>query len=215
MAIGARLAKYKELLINLLPLGRLWRPQDQPVFSDLLQSTAVELCRVDERAEQMQKEVDPCEAFETLDQWEAILGIPDECTPEDQTLEERRNQIKQKLTSVGGLSKTYYEFICSQLGFEVEVTNWLNFVAGRSVAGDPLTNYFNNTFVAGSPAGMQLKEVGWKYCFNVELPATAAEFFVAGSLAGDPLRLFSNELIECTIKRLKPAHSCVTFTFKE
>lgn len=215
MSLGAKLAQYKELLINLLPKGRLWRPQEQPTFSALLESTAQELCRVDDRVKQMLIEVDPRTADESLDTWEDVLGLPDECTPEDQSLDERRNQLVQKLTNIGGLSKTFYEFVGNQLGFEVFVNNDLNFVAGRGKAGDKLTNYFDRHFVAGSTAGTPLTEVGWLYYFTVDMPASAAEHFVAGSEAGDPLREFSNELIECTMKKLKPAHSGVFFTFRE
>lgn len=208
-----KLEKYKQLLINFLPPGKLWVVKNQPNFEKLLEATAQEFCRVDERAEQMQIEVDPLKTFEALDLWEKAFGLPDACASEDQSLTERRAQLKRTLTNVGGLSKTFYEFIVSQLGSEAEVTNRVNFVAGRARAGDPLTNYFNRTFVAGSHAGMQLREIGWRSYFNVELPATVSEHFVAGSVAGTPLRNFQNPLIECTIRELKPANAGVTFTF--
>ena len=215
MSSAAKLQKYKQLLINLLPKGRLWNPKEQPIFAALLESAAEELCRVDDRGLQMLLEIDPRTLTETEDKWGETLGIPDECTPEGQTLAEFRIQATQKLTNIGGLSKTYYEFIGSQLGFDITVKNWVNFVAGRARAGDPLTNYFNRHFVAGSVAGTPLEEIGWRYYFNVEMPITAASHFVAGSVAGTPLRTFSNELIECTMKKLKPGHAGVTFTFIE
>ena len=215
MSSASKLQKYKQLLINLLPKGRLWNPKEQPVFSALLESTAKELCRVDDRAVQMLLEVDPRTLDETQDQWGVLLGIPDECTPEGQTLLEFREQAILKLTNIGGLSKTYYEFIGEQLGFDTTVFNWLNFVAGRARAGDPLTNYFNRHFVAGSTVGTLLEEIGWRYYFNVEMPVEASEHFVAGSVAGTPLRVFTNEIVECTIKKLKPGHAGVTFTFIE
>jgi uncharacterized protein YmfQ (DUF2313 family) len=170
---------------------------------------------VDDRVKQMLLEIDPTKTDESLDTWEGVLGLPDECTPEGLTVEERRNQVVQKLTNIGGLSKEFYEFNASQLGFEIFVDNDLNFVAGRAKAGDKLTNYFNRHFVAGSTAGTFLTEIGWRYVFTADIPVTAAEHFVAGSFAGDPLRSFSNELIECTIKKLKPAHAQAFFTFRE
>lgn len=211
-----KLERYKKLLINLLPPGRLWNPKRQPVFSKVLKSSAQELCRVDDRIKQMLIEVDPRTATdaEALDQWEGILGIPDECTPDGQTEAERQIQAKQKLTNIGGLSKTFYEFLTLQLGFETTVTNTVPFVAG-SRAGDRLTNFFSRHFVAGSLAGDRLAEPGWRYFFEVELPISAATVFVAGSLAGEPLRTFSNPLIECTIKKNKPAHAGVFFRFIE
>lgn len=215
MATPEKIAQYKQLLINLLPKGRLWQPKGQPKFSALLNATAQELARIDDRVAQMRIEVDPKKTNEILDLWENAFGIPDECTPDGQTIDERRTQLVQKMTNVGGLSKTFYEFIGLQLGFVIVVDKTKNFLAGRARAGDPLHNYFNRHFVAGSECGMQLSEIGWRYYFMAELPVTAAEHFVAGSFAGDPLRTFSNPLIECTIKKLKPANSAVFFTFKE
>ena len=212
--IGSKLAAYKDLLIKLLPKGRLWQPKDQPIFSKLLESTAQELCRVDDRVKQMLNvEIDTRTTDESLDQWESFLGIPDECTPTGQTPDERRQQATQKLTNVGGLSKSFYEEQNLNLGFVTTVENRVNFLAGRARAGDPISNYFNRHFVAGSTAGTFLTEIGWRFYFNVELPATAAEHFVAGSVAGTALRTFSNALIECTMIKNKPAHSAVTFTF--
>ncbi len=215
MGIGAKLLKYKNLLVNLLPGGKLWKPQSQPIFNKVLESTVVELCRVDDRAAQMLIEVDPSNTVETIDQWENVLGLPDECTPEGQSVLERQVQLVQKLTNIGGLSKEFYEFIGLQLGFVITAENRVNFLAGRARAGDLLTNYFNRHFVAGSTAGTLLSAVGWRFWYNVEMPVTAAVHFVAGSLAGDPIREFSNELIECTMIKLKPAHAMPFFTFIE
>lgn len=213
MSGASKLERYKQLLINLLPKGKLWQPIGQPVFTRLLESSAQELCRVDDRRQQMILEIDPRTTFESILEWESQLGLPDECTQNGLTLNERRNQLVQKLTNIGGLSKTFYEFLGAQLGFAITVENRVNFIAGRARAGDLLTNYFNRHFVAGSKAGEFLTEIGWRFVFNVELPITAAQHFVAGSFAGTPLRTFSNPLMECTINKLKPAHAGVTFTF--
>ncbi len=207
------LAKYKALLINFLPKGLLWQPQEQPVFSDFLEASAQEFCRVDDRVKQMLLEIDPRTTDEALDQWESAMGLPDECTPDGLSDDERRDQIVRKLTIVGALSKTFYEQLILDLGFVATVENRVNFIAGRARAGDLLTNYFNRHFVAGSTAGTFLTEIGWRHYFNVELPATAVTHFVAGSLAGEALQTFSNPFIECTIKKLKPAHNGVTFSF--
>lgn len=215
MSSASILERYKQLLIKLLPKGRLWKPAEQPVFSKVLESAAQELCRVDDRVKQMFLEIDPRATDESLDQWEGVLGLPDECTPDDLDINERKTQILQKLTNIGGLSKTFYEFIGDQFGFEIFVNNEVNFLAGRARAGDKLTNYFNRHFVAGSLAGDLLEEVGWRFYYNVDMPVEASEHFVAGSKAGDLLRSFSNELIECTMIKLKPAHAMPFFTFRE
>lgn len=193
MASPALIEKYKQLLINLLPPGRLWQPREQPTFDKQLKSTAQELCRVDDRVRQMRLEIDPRTTTETIETWEEIMKLPDECTPLAPTLDERRTQIVNKLITIRGLSKTFYEFIAAQFGFTITVENYLNFVAGRARAGDRLTNFFNRHFVAGSTAGERLTEIGWRYYFNVDADGVA-----------------DDELI-CLITKLKPAHAGVTF----
>lgn len=213
MASSNLLEKYKQLLVNLLPRGKLWQPKEQPIFKKLLDSFAAELCRVEERGRDLLREADPRQALELLEDFERLLGLPDECSPEGPSLQERRDQILRSLTNVGGLSKEFYEFIGLQLGFVITVENRVNFIVGRGTVGQPLSNYFNRTFVVGDTVGTQLKEIGWRYYFNVEMPATAANIFVVGDTVGNPLVEFSNPLIECTMRKLKPAHSAVTFTF--
>lgn len=213
MSTSSLLEKYKTLIPNLLPQGRLWKPSEQPTFKALLDSFAVELCRVDERVKDLLREADPRQALELLEDWERIVGFPDECSEEAETLQERRDNVLRALTNVGGLSKTFYEFVGSQLGFTITVENRINFIVGRGTVGQPLTNYFNHAFVVGDTVGNQLQLIGWRYYFNVEMPATAAEVFEVGDTVGNPLVEFSNPLIECTMRKLKPAHAGVTFTF--
>lgn len=212
---GSKLEKYRTLLKQLLPKGRLWKPSEQPTFNNYLGAVAQELCRVDDRVKQMFIEVDPRTTTEAIDRWEEVLGLPDACTPDDLDLIGRRTQATQKLTNVGGLSKTFYEFIGNQFGFDIEVNNFRNFVVGRGRVGDPLTNYFNRHFTVGDTVGTQLEEIGWRFYYGVNMPVSAAEHFVAGSVVGTALRSFSNPLIECTMKKLKPAHAMPFFTFRE
>ena len=120
------LEKYKTLLPTLLPRGKLWNPKEQPEFKKLLDSFAVELCRVEERGRDLLREADPRIALELLDDWERLLALPDECSPPAPTLDERRDQILRALTNLGGLSKEFYEFIGAQLGFTIEVNNSIN-----------------------------------------------------------------------------------------
>jgi len=216
MPTPSKIAKYKELLSDLLPFGKLWDLRNQPKLSALIGSHAPELARTDDRVNDLLREADPRQADELLPEWEKLLGLPDECTPENPTVEERRGQVVQKYTSVGGISAAYYEFLTAQLGYPSEVTKPLPFRVGKSRVGDPLTNDFDRPFTVGMTVGSSLRDVGWLFYFNVEIPATAIQIFrVGSSTVGEPLRSFSNELIECTIKKLKPAHAGVTFTFKE
>lgn len=213
--MAGSLDKYRNLIKKLLPQGFAW---DQVRLHPILEGFAGEFCRVGERISDLLREIFPQTSFELLEDWETALGIPDECTPDDRTLDERRQQVIQKLATIGSLSASFYEDIGAFYGYDITVENHLAFQAGRSVAGDDLTNYEppRNVFLAGEGvAGDQLKVPGWLHYFNAELPLAALEPFEAGQdTAGTPLVIFGNQLLQCTIKRLKPAHSGVTFTFK-
>jgi len=211
--------KYRKLIRNLLPQGFAWdRVREHP----LLEGLAVEFCRVGDRAADLLREIDPNQTTELISDWETMLGIPDECTPTGQSIVERREQIVQKLSVQSNLSIPFYEEIGAIFGFDVTVTNHLSFQVGRSTVRDDLTNYDSprDVFKVGSglfgenTVGDKLQVPGWLHYFNIEMPISASEVFEVGqSQVGDKLVDFSNPLLECTYKRLKPAHAGVTFTF--
>lgn len=85
---------YAQMLMQLLPRGRLWRflPGASILYSVLLAS-ADELDRVDQRANDLLNEADPSTASETLPEHERQLGI----TTPAATVEERRANIVARL----------------------------------------------------------------------------------------------------------------------
>lgn len=215
MPSAAKIEKYKQLIVDMLPKGRLWDVLNQPGLAAVLESLAVEFARVEDRVGDMLYEADPRQTTELLEDWERLLGLPDETTVANPTIAQRRAQVVQKLTAVGGLSGEYYEFLISQLGFPgAKVTKWRQFEVGRSVVGDPLTNDFDIPFTVGMTVGNPLRLVGWLFYFNVETTLTEDVWFEVGrSVVGESLHEYGNEMVERLIKKLKPAHAGVTFTF--
>lgn len=208
------IARYRDLIEGLLPKGRLWRPREQPTFKSFLESIAVEPCRVEDRIKVLLFEADPRQTDELLEEWERLLGLPDECSHTGQTEDERRTQLFQKYTDIGGLSKIYYEGIAADLGFPtVTVRNFVNAVVGRATVGQALNNYFVNILTVGMTIGQPLQLVGWRYYWNVDMPASSVETLEVGETVGNPLREFTNPLIECTMQKRKPGHSAIFFTF--
>lgn len=216
MPSAEKIAKYKKLLAALLPPGRLWDILNQPNLSALLGSLAPEFARVDDRAVDMLREADPRQLNETLEDWERVLGLPDSCTGDDATFEERRLAVVQKYTEIGGISGNYYEFLINQLGFPAVVTKWREFQVGRSTVGEALNNDFDIPFTVGMTVGHTLRDVGWLFYWNVRTDlAEDVPFEVGRSTVGESLRAYGNHLVECKIRKLKPAHAGVTFTFNE
>lgn len=202
--------KYASLLKRLFPKGWAWNFGDQ--FNSLIQSLAYEPARLEARTLDFMDELDPRTTFEMLDNWERLLQIPDECTPAgDPSIFERRVRVLQKLTTGGGQSITFYKLIAQQLGYDVsvvDVKNYKDFRAGFARAGDELTNSTN-------PDG-SVSDAGWVYTWQLKGPAALVRYFRAGQgTAGQPLVLFSNDTLECVIKKYSPAHTTVLFNFGE
>lgn len=197
-----------------MPIGRAW---DQAKDHILFKALSYEFCRIEERAADLVDiEFDPLLTNELLTDWETMLGIPDECTPADQTIDERRVQVKQKLSTLGGMSAKFYIDLAKLLGFDIEVFNPIPFTVGRQRVGDGLyNNSIRDVFEVGqNRVGDQLRVFGWQFYFIARIPISELTNFKVGtSTVGEPLVAFGNELLECTIRKYKPAHSGVVFLF--
>lgn len=189
--------KFKNSIARFLPRGFAWAAKSSNSnISKLIKSLAIEFNRIQKRIDQMFIERDPRKANELLVDWETALGLPDECTNLAGTVQERRAQVVQKLTNVGGSSFEYFESVAESLGFNVTVSDFQRFQAGKSVAGDALTN------------------ADWDFWFQVTAPTSLTTVFKAGiGKAGDKLVTLGNETLECTFEKLKPAHTEVLFVF--
>ena len=104
--------------------------------------------------------------------------------------------VKYLAASPKSAGKKYFEAVAAELGYQVTITEFFPFRAGASKAGDP---------AAGD---------AWAFAWQVNAPETTIWEFKAGhSTAGEPLRTWGNEKLECVIERLKPAHTEVLFAY--
>ncbi len=179
-------AAYTQQLKALLPPGELWKLTGDAVTSATLGALAEELARVHGRGDTLVDESDPRTAEETLGQWEAMLGLPDDAVVEiPNTTEERRLAITQKYLAQGGQTRAYFIALAAACGYTVTINDAFGVTitrAGTAVAGDFLTGLW----------AAFLWEV-------VVQPPT-----------GDAL---SHEELEAIINRVKPAHTSVIFTY--
>lgn len=193
--------KYLNLVKRLFPRGYAWdRIQDPDSnLSKLSDGYALELCKIDERANRLIEEVDPRTTNELLVDWERLLGLPDECDGNtDRTLAERRTRILQLLTTRGGQNENFYKTLAANFGFDVDVI---------SAEDQP-------PFVAGSRAGDRLTNGNWRYAFVINAPADFLIRFRAGQgAAGDSLVKVGNDTLQCLMEKYKPAHTIVLFSF--
>lgn len=214
MANPSLVAKYKEIIRRLFPRGKAWNNILDYDFGGLVSGLAEESARIEERGFDFLKEMDPSQTFEMIDNWERLLGIPDECTPTEgdpPTLYQRRVRILQKLTTGGGQSRDFFKLIAQQLGYDTDVLDVINFKdfrAGEGRAGDRISNSTDSNGDIGAS--------GWAYTFAVKAPASLSRKFLAGQgRAGDRLVLVENETLECVIRKFAPAHVTVLFFYDE
>ncbi|MHC1701810.1 MAG: YmfQ family protein [Humidesulfovibrio sp.] len=188
---------YAAQLAALLPQGPAWPREPDTVLARLLDGLAEEPARVDAAAHALLTELDPQQALELLEAWERMCGLPDGCSQPGETIAERREAVVLRLSAQGGQTPAYFAEVATLLaGAMCTVREYRPFRAGRSSAGDPLSNG------------------DWPHAFTVQAPETPIRVFRAGqSAAGEPLRKWGNERLECTIRRLSPAQAIVTFTY--
>lgn len=196
----------------MFPVGRAWDYVLEDEFGGLVEGLAQESARLEERGQDFLREMDPTQTFEMIDDWERMLKIPDECTPDnyDPSLYERRLRILQKLTTGGGQSRNFFKLIAQQLGFDtdiLDVVNFKDFRAGEGRAGDRISN--------STTSGGDTSTTGWAYTFAIKAPASLSRPFLAGQgVAGDRLKLVNNTTLECVIRKFAPAHVTVLFFYE-
>ncbi|VXC68371.1 Bacteriophage tail protein [Pseudomonas sp. 8Z] len=182
---------YGRQLGQLLPPGLAWTTDPASQLQRLLRAFGEVLARAHRRADDLDREIDPSTTHEILDRWEAALGLPDKCSGAlETTLQGRRNALVAKLFATGGQSVAFFLGVGLSLGFDVTISEFRPFRAGRSAAGDPLTNG------------------DWVYAWRVNAPETTVISFRAGrSAAGESLQSWGNDVLECKLNQLKPAQT--------
>jgi uncharacterized protein YmfQ (DUF2313 family) len=193
-------AAYARALKALLPPGRLWKKDLDSVLSKLFLAIGDEFARIDERVHELLDEHDPRTTLELLEEWEDMLGLPDECLEETpETINERRAAIVSKYTAQGGQSADYYVQLAAALGYTVTISEYVVARSGRLRSGD------------------RIYGTAWAFAWLVTIDGYEAEtntIFRSGTgRAGDRLRGYDELDIECIFERVAPAHTVVLFNY--
>lgn len=184
-------------LIAKLPVGWAYNRRGG-VLDTLLGGVAVSLADGEAAAEDMAAQIDPRKAVELLPDFERVLG-PDPCGRDrnSMSLGERQALAHQRWTALGGQSIPYMIETAAKLGETVEIIEYWPSKAGGMQAGD------------------RLIADGEQFLWQVRLPVDGeTTLFRAGaSTAGDRLGSFTLSASECEIRRIKPAHTDVVFSY--
>lgn len=165
----------------------------------LIDGLSIELARADAHGSRLVFEANPLSTSALLADWERVAGLPDKCAGTlEETAQGRRNALISKLSGTGGQSPGYFIGVAAALGYTISIEEFRPFRAGRSTAGDSLTNG------------------DWIFTWRVRAPAVTIVAFRAGqAAAGEQLRSWGNDSLECKLNQLKPAHTILLFAYGE
>lgn len=187
---------HRAALLALLPTGPVWPREPGSTLATIALGVATLTARLQARAAGLLADAFPATAYELLPEWEASLGLPDSCAGAAPTLQQRRAQVTARLTAQGGQSVPYLVAQAAALGFSITVEEFAPARAGLLRAGQPLHGE------------------AWAHTLRIRAPATTTVRFRAGrSAAGEPLAAWGNAALECSLRRLRPAHTVMTFAY--
>ena len=209
---------YASMLLSLFPPGQAWKRDSDGLFRALQSSPAEELARLDGDAWRLLDEVNPATCTDALSDWERVLGLPDECTPLAETFAERRAAVLLKLVRPVGQNAAYYEMLARRLGYQNPKVEEFSPLRAGSRAGHRINQCPGGLYaqqVDGELILTQSLYHGWLFVWRLNVSQGSVVFFRASqSQAGDRLAFWGDSLLECIIRRVKPAHTHVIFGYK-
>lgn len=196
---------YLARLQDLLPTGAVWPRDDDSWLTRLLLGLAGGFSRTRNRAvDLLDQLVDPRNAVELLTDWEAELDLPDPCAGQAETVAERQARAYDKLTARADQRPAYFIARAAALGFTVTVTEHApaHCQSDCTAALDP-----DEVIVGG-------QQWPWRYVFEINAPAdTIHELDCVSGGCDEPLRNWGNQILECVLTRIAPAHTLIRFTY--
>lgn len=168
-------------------------------FARVFRAFSEVLSDIEERATQLLAEGDVRTAVELLPEWAAELGLAEDCDAGlPDTVAEIRFSAYVKLTLPGGQNAFHLSEVARILGYDVGLEDF------EEVA----------PYVCGSSCGDPLYSDEWRFVVYVHAPVATPRFARTGlSVCGEPLCSFGNDLLECGLERVKPAHVLLLFVY--
>jgi uncharacterized protein YmfQ (DUF2313 family) len=167
----------------------------------------------------------PPTSYLMLPDWERVLGLPEPCIPAAQTLDERRAAVLEKLRRrPGAQSRAYFIGIAERLGYHE--TGESTYGLERelpAVVGQQLQTTIREfrPFMFGvsrcGDARWRIAPPEMRFVWVVNVPGQRLSWFRFGqSRCGqDPhLRIARAEDLECVLRRYKPAHTRLIFSYQ-
>lgn len=197
---GYSASQYEDALNALLPKGPAWEKDHRIFLQSAITLTALELARIDSDIAQLIDESDPRTANITLSQWFKEWGIPDACLSSisDTTISQWQQVLVTKIQTLG---YTFDELV-SLIGKACGLSN--------ITVSHPLVHDVNCDVDA------EIYSPEWAYACLV-ISADSEEDVRELDVTWDVSRALAewgNEIFECLVKSLAPAHLAVIFQYQ-
>lgn len=191
-------AEYLLQLKALLPQGPAWDAERVPELAVVLEGLSVELARVDARIVALGAEMDPAGVTELVPDWEAVMGLPDDCLGDSPSFGDRQLAVQQRLSAVGSQTPEYFVAIAKGQGYpNPTVTQHRAPRFGRVRFGNAHFGTWHVQFMWTLNTGGR-QRIGRR--FGV-------------SYWGERFGVNSGSALECLIRRYAPAHTVVHINY--
>lgn len=179
----------------LLPRGRVWPRDPAAQQTQLFDGLAPSCANLAARANDLLVDAFPASTEELLPEWEETVGLPDPCAGLSPTIDQRRAQVVARFIASGGQSVAYFTAVAEALGYSITITQFAPFRFGARF-GEPLCGD------------------AWANVWQVNAPTFSIDYFQFGSSGfGEPFAYWSNNVLQCELNRLKPAHTLLLFSY--
>lgn len=183
-------------LLSLLPPGRAWLRSAAANLVKTLRPLAAAIARLEAVVATLRTEINPATANDMLADFEQVLG-PDPCGLDDASgaIGVRRLQAWRRWTRKGGASVAYFVALAAAYGVTITVeTCWPT--------------------EAGDECGAELVNSPEQFVWVVNLPLIwVIDAECGATVCGDYLGELGLSPVECLIRRYKPAHTTVVFSY--
>lgn len=168
------------------------------IIGKILMAFAVELEAFEDRVTALRREAIPGLSRELLPEWEEDLGLPDQCSPLAQSLEERAQVAHAKYTGnyFGQSTKFFIEYAAS-LGATISIKEFTGIGSAFRVNVNRVDRMPGTESPADRRYGSRLWSIGSKFKWVVTILAVNGDVSI--------------EQIKCRIRQLAPAHTEVVF----
>lgn len=181
--------RYLEQLQALMPRGRAWTRDPGARLTRLLRAFARSLAALDLKAVQLLADADPSRTTDLIDEWERLVGLPDDCSEPLNGIAVRRAAVLDRLVARANLNPATIVALAASYGLTVTVDE-------------------HDQARAGLIAGLDTSGGRWRYVWWVTITADESRFFSTLSDVTRPLLQFDvSAEFTCRLRRLNPAHA--------